>query len=110
MEEVLLERGRDGGLARGRQAGQPDGEAALAAELIALAARQGRVPGDVAIDFAQSQSIMFNFSLFAIELLRYCCCDGDIVGGIVVWRGSLYVNQWRGKKAGGGKMQQFDSL
>lgn len=64
MEEVLLERGRDGGLAGGRQAGQPDGKAALATELIALAARQGRVPGDVAIDFTQYQPIMFmSFSL-----------------------------------------------
>jgi hypothetical protein len=49
VEEVLLERGGDGGLARGGQAGQPDGEAALLAELIALAAGERRVPGDVAV-------------------------------------------------------------
>lgn len=47
MQEVLLESCRDGGLARGREAGEPDGETTLAAELVALLARQGRVPGDV---------------------------------------------------------------
>lgn len=50
MEEVLLEGGGDGRLARGREARQPDGEASLAAELVALAAGEGRVPGDVAAD------------------------------------------------------------
>lgn len=49
VEEVLLEGGGDGGFARGRETGKPEGEAALLAELVALAAREGRVPGDVAI-------------------------------------------------------------
>lgn len=48
VQQVLLERGGDGGLARRREARQPDREAALAARLVALAAREGRVPGDVA--------------------------------------------------------------
>lgn len=49
MQEVLLEGGGDGGFARGGQAGEPDGEAALAAELVALVAGEGGVPGDVAV-------------------------------------------------------------
>lgn len=48
MQEVLLESGCDGGFPRGREAGEPDGEAALAAELVALMARERGVPGDVA--------------------------------------------------------------
>jgi hypothetical protein len=56
VEEVLLERGGDGGLARGGEAGQPDGEAALAGELVALTAREGRVPCDVAGAGCQSVS------------------------------------------------------
>lgn len=48
VDEVLFEGCGDGGLARGREARQPDGEATLAARLVALAAREGRVPGDVA--------------------------------------------------------------
>lgn len=48
MQEVLLEGCGDGGLARGREAGEPDGQALLAAELVALFARERRVPGDVA--------------------------------------------------------------
>lgn len=53
MQKVLLERSRDGGLARSRQAGEPDGEALLLAEAIALSARQRRVPGDVAVPLCQ---------------------------------------------------------
>lgn len=49
VQEVLLERGGHGGLAGGGEAGQPDCEAALAAQLVALAAREGRMPGDVAV-------------------------------------------------------------
>lgn len=48
VQEVLLERGRDGGLARGGQAREPDREALLLAEGLALGAREGWVPGDVA--------------------------------------------------------------
>lgn len=50
VEEVLLEGGRNGGLARGGETRQPDGEAALLAEVIALTARERRVPGNVATD------------------------------------------------------------
>ena len=45
---MLLEGGGDGGLARGGQAGEPDGETLLLAGLVALLAREGGVPGDVA--------------------------------------------------------------
>lgn len=48
MQEVLLEGGGDGGFARGGEARQPDGEAALVAELVALTAGEGGMPGDVA--------------------------------------------------------------
>lgn len=48
MEEVLLEGGGDGGFARGGEASEPDGEALLLAEGLALGAREGGVPGDVA--------------------------------------------------------------
>lgn len=48
VEEVLLQRGRDRRLARGRQPREPDGEAPLAAQLVPLVARERRVPGDVA--------------------------------------------------------------
>ena len=46
---MLLERGRDGGLARGGEAGQPEGQAALLAKGGALGAREGGVPGYVAV-------------------------------------------------------------
>lgn len=45
---MLLEGCGDGGFARGREAGEPDGQALLAAEPVALFAREGRVPGDIA--------------------------------------------------------------
>lgn len=48
MEEVLLKGGSDGGLSRGGEASQPDGQTALARELVALTARKRRVPCDVA--------------------------------------------------------------
>jgi hypothetical protein len=48
VEEMLLERRCDGGLSGRREAGEPDGEALLLAEAIALSARQRWVPGDVA--------------------------------------------------------------
>lgn len=54
MEEVLLERGGDGGFARGREACQPDCEAALAAQLVALTAREGGMPSDVAVEIVES--------------------------------------------------------
>ena len=50
MKKVLLKSGGDGGLARGGETGQPDGETALTAGLIALLARQRRVPGNVAVE------------------------------------------------------------
>lgn len=49
MQQVLLQGRGDGRLARSREAREPDGEAALAAELVALMAREGGVPGDVAV-------------------------------------------------------------
>lgn len=49
MEQVLLQGGCDGRLARGRETGKPDGEAALAAQLVPLVARERWVPGDVAV-------------------------------------------------------------
>jgi hypothetical protein len=60
---VLLERSRDGRLSGCREAGKPDGEALLLAGCVALCAREGRVPGDVA----------------GRELLAMFACDG--------WRG-----------------------
>lgn len=48
VEQVLLKCRRDGRLAGRGEAGEPDGEAALLAERVALAARQRRVPCDVA--------------------------------------------------------------
>lgn len=44
---MLLESSGNGGLSGGREAGEPDCETALATELVALAAGEGRVPGDV---------------------------------------------------------------
>jgi hypothetical protein len=48
VEQVLLERGCDCGLAGGGEAGEPDGEAFLLAETVALSAGQRWVPCDVA--------------------------------------------------------------
>lgn len=48
LEEVLLEGGGDGRLARGGQTGEPDGAALLLAEFAALLAGEAGVPGDVA--------------------------------------------------------------
>ena len=49
MQQVLFQGGRDGGLARGREPGEPDREALLLAEFAALLSGQRRVPDDVAI-------------------------------------------------------------
>lgn len=49
VQEVLLEGGGDGGLARGAEAREPDGEALLLARGLALGAGEGGVPGDVAV-------------------------------------------------------------
>jgi hypothetical protein len=59
VEEVLLERNGDGGLARGRETSEPDGGALLLAEIGALSTGQTRVPCDVAAAF-----------------VRICECDG----------------------------------
>lgn len=53
VQEMLLERGCDGRLARGGEAGEPDSEALLLAETVALSAGEGRVPGDVAEETCQ---------------------------------------------------------
>jgi len=49
MKQVLLKGGRDGGFARCRETREPDCETALFAVCVALAAGEGRVPGDVAV-------------------------------------------------------------
>lgn len=49
VEEMLLQGSGHSGLARGRQPGEPESEAALATGLVALTAGEGRVPGDVAV-------------------------------------------------------------
>lgn len=49
VEQVLLKSGGDGRLARGRQTGEPEGEALLLAVLAALLASETGVPGDVAV-------------------------------------------------------------
>ncbi|TLS23288.1 uncharacterized protein PpBr36_05932 [Pyricularia pennisetigena] len=49
VQQVLLQRRRHRRLARRRQPREPDCEAALAAQLVTLAARQAVVPGDVAV-------------------------------------------------------------
>ena len=48
VKQVLLKSRGDGRLARSRQSGKPNGEAALATELIALVPRERRVPCDIA--------------------------------------------------------------
>lgn len=53
VEEVLLERNGDGGLARGRKTSEPDGGALLLAKIGALSAGQTRVPCDVAVAFVR---------------------------------------------------------
>ena len=48
VQEVLLERCRDGRLSGGGETGEPDCKALLFAGCVALCAREGRMPGDVA--------------------------------------------------------------
>ena len=59
MQEVLLEGRGDGRLARRGEARQPEGDAALAAELGALGAGEGRVPGDVAGGIIASSDFVY---------------------------------------------------
>lgn len=47
VQEMLLQSGRHGRLARGREASQPNGEATLATQLITLMAGKRRVPCNV---------------------------------------------------------------
>ncbi len=47
MEQVLFKCSCDGRLARGREPGEPDGEASLSPQLVPLVPRERRVPGDV---------------------------------------------------------------
>ena len=49
MKEVLFKSSRDGGLPRCGETSEPDCEATLLAECVALAAGERRVPGDVAV-------------------------------------------------------------
>ena len=63
MEQVLLEGGRDSRLARGGQAREPDGKAALGAQLVALVPRERRVPGDIAaLVFSNDLETSMSFS------------------------------------------------
>lgn len=54
---MLLKRRGDGGLARGRQASEPNRVSLLLSELITLAAGQSSVPGDVAVEYGRNISI-----------------------------------------------------
>lgn len=56
---MLLERSRDCGFSRCREAGEPDGEAGLLAECVALLAGEGRVPGDVAENLSVCNLVKF---------------------------------------------------
>lgn len=58
VQEVLLEGGGDGRFARGGEARQPDCEATLGAQLVALAAGEGGMPGDVAVDSGVSDLML----------------------------------------------------
>jgi hypothetical protein len=49
VKEMLLECGRNGGFSGRAEACEPDCEAALLSECVTLAAREGRVPGNVAV-------------------------------------------------------------
>lgn len=53
---MLLERSCDGRLSRSRETGEPDGEAGLLAECVALLTGEGRMPCDVAGDCQYSLS------------------------------------------------------
>jgi hypothetical protein len=48
VEEVLFEGSSNSRLARGREASEPDGKALLATQLVALMARERRMPGNIA--------------------------------------------------------------
>lgn len=50
MQEMLLEGRCDGGFSGGGEAGEPDCEAALFAQSIALVAQEAFVPCDVAVE------------------------------------------------------------
>jgi hypothetical protein len=65
VQKVLLERSRDGRLSGCGEPGEPDGETLLLAGCVALCAREGRVPGDVA----------------GGELLAMFACDGGVWWG-----------------------------
>lgn len=53
VEEVLLEGNGNGGLARSREPGKPDGAALLLAKVAAFGASEACVPGDVAVGLGQ---------------------------------------------------------
>jgi hypothetical protein len=54
VEEVLLKRNGDGGLARGRETGEPDGSTLLLAEIGTLSAGQARMPCNVTVSFVRT--------------------------------------------------------
>lgn len=66
VEEVLLERDGDGGLARGGETSEPDGGTLLLAEVAALSASETRVPGDVAIAFVRILLILLSSRLSGV--------------------------------------------
>lgn len=76
MEEMLLQSSGHSGLARGRQPGEPESETALATRLVTLTAREGRVPGDVAIKNTYVSRIVTSF--------RW-----DLKLAMAAWRGSF---------------------
>ena len=89
VQEVLLESYCHGGLAGGGETGEPEGQAALLAELVALFAQERGVPCDVAVEqfialaFFIYFIFCFLFSMLAWEKLGW---NGDFGG--VVRRGS----------------------
>ena len=66
VQQMLLQRRRHRRLARGGQAREPDGEPALAAQRVALVARERRVPGDVAKSSTESVSYALRASRHGI--------------------------------------------
>lgn len=99
VQQVLLEGGRDGRLARRRQASEPEGEALLLAKLAALGPRKRRVPDNVAVSRRGSAWPSL------LVLTRLCAASG-LLGQVVAgqWRGRgqaklLKLQRWAGGRA-----------
>lgn len=80
LEEVLLQRRRNGRLAGRRQTSEPDGASLLLAELAALAASEAGVPGDVA---ALVSGLCVQRERAGVDVRCHCRCCG--VFGIDRW-------------------------